>query len=92
MSDNSLSPVFNVRGIENLNTETKYSNIPMWRDVGGTKARNYIVSEEETYKIITEDISYGSSVSSLSEEDQSGADLENSKGVISINMPAIDQQ
>ena len=92
MSDNSLSPVFNVRGIENLNTETKYSDIPMWRDVGGTKARNYIVSEEETYKIITEDISYGSSVSSLSEEDQSGADLENSKGVISINMPAIDQQ
>lgn len=92
MSDNSLSPVFNVRGIENLNPETKYSNIPMWRDVGGTKTRNYIVSEEETYKIITEDISYGGSVSSLSDEDQSGADLENSKGVISINMPAIDQQ
>lgn len=92
MSDNSLSPVFNVRGIENLNTDTKYSNIPMWRDVGGTKTRNYIVSEEETYRIITEDISYGNSTSSLSEDDQSGADLENSKGVISINMPAIDQQ
>ena len=92
MSDNSLSPVFNVRGIENLNSDTKYSNIPMWRDVGGIKTRNYIVSDEETYKIITEDISYGSSSSGRSEEDSSGADLENSKGVIAINMPSTDSQ
>ena len=92
MSDNSLSPVFNVRGIENLNSDTKYSNIPMWRDVGGVKTRNYIVSDEETYKIITEDISYGSSSSGRSEEDSSGADLENSKGVIAINMPSTDSQ
>lgn len=92
MSDNSLSPVFNVRGIENLNSDTKYSNIPMWRDVGGVKTRNYIVSDEEIYKIITEDISYGSSSSGRSEEDSSGADLENSKGVIAINMPSTDSQ
>lgn len=92
MSDNSLSPVFNVRGIENLNSDTKYSNIPMWRDVGGIKTRNYIVSDEETYKIITEDISYGSSSSGRSEEDSSRADLENSKGVIAINMPSTDSQ
>ena len=92
MSDNSLSPVFNVRGTENLNSDTKYSNIPMWRDVGGIKTRNYIVSDEETYKIITEDISYGSSSSGRSEEDSSGADLENSKGVIAINMPSTDSQ
>ena len=92
MSDNSLSPVFNVRGIENLNSDTKYSHIPMWRDVGGIKTRNYIVSDEETYKIITEDISYGSSSSGRSEEDSSGADLENSKGVIAINMPPTDSQ
>ena len=92
MSDNSLSPVFNVRGIENLNSDTKYSNIPMWRDVGGVKTRNYIVSDEETYKIITEDISYGNSSDGRSEEDSSGADLENSKGVIAINMPSTDSQ
>lgn len=88
MSDNSLSPVFNVRGIENLNPDTKYSNIPMWNEVGGVKSRNYIVSEEETYRIITEDISYGKSSGS----DSSNSDLENSKGVISLNMPAIDSQ
>ena len=37
MSNNSLSPVFNVRGIENLNPKTEYSKIPMWVENNGTK-------------------------------------------------------
>lgn len=90
MSDNSLSPVFNVRGIEKLNPDTKYSKIPMWKkDQSNLKVRNYIVSEEETYKIITENVSYGDNDLENSKENN---DLENSKGVISINMPPSDTQ
>ena len=63
MSDNSLSPVFNVRGIEKLSPSTKYSKIPMWKkDQSNITIRNYIVSEEETYKIITENVSYGEGI------------------------------
>ena len=91
LSDNSLSPVFNVRGIENLNNDTKYSDIPMWKESNGVKSRNYIVSEEETYKIITEDVAYGSN-NGGNKDDSTAADLENSKGVIQINMPATDKQ
>lgn len=90
MSDNSLSPVFNVRGIEKLNPNTKYSKIPMWKnDQANMTIRNYIVSEEETYKIITETVSYGDKDLGNSKENN---DLENSKGVISLNMPPADSQ
>ena len=90
MSDNSLSPVFNVRGIEKLSLSTKYSKIPMWKkDQSNAAIRNYIVSEEETYKIITENVSYGDNDLENSKENN---DLENSKGVVSINMPPSDTQ
>lgn len=90
MSDNSLSPVFNVRGIEKLGPTTKYSKIPMWKkDQSNVTIRNYIVSEEETYKIITENVSYGDNDLENSKENN---DLENSKGVVSINMPPSDTQ
>lgn len=90
MSDNSLSPVFNVRGIEKLSPSTKYSKIPMWKkDQSNAAIRNYIVSEEETYKIITENVSYGDNDLENSKENN---DLENSKGVVSINMPPSDTQ
>lgn len=79
MSDNSLSPVFNVRGIEKLDSTPSYSTIPMWKEDG---SRNYIISEEETYKIVTEDISYGDTNQNTS----GGSMLENSKGVVSLNM------
>lgn len=88
MSDNSLSPVFNVRGVEKLNPSTVYSEIPMWKeDESGGRVRNYIVSEEETYKIITENVSYGTDDL---ENSKGTNDLENSKGVISLNMPPTD--
>lgn len=90
MSDNSLSPVFNVRGIEKLSPTTKYSKIPMWKkDQSNMTIRNHIVSEEETYKIITESVSYGDNELENSKENN---ELENSKGVVSLNMPPADTQ
>ena len=91
LSDNSLSPVFNIRGIENLNDETIYSDIPMFKEVGGEQVRNYIVSDEDTYKILTEDISY-SVQSSRAGQQVTDSNLENSKGVISLGMEASDIQ
>lgn len=85
LSDSSLSPVFNVRGIENLGESIDdYSNIPMWLDESDPSlGRNYIITEEDTYKIVTEATSYsGSSSSSITATSHS---LENSKGVISLS-------
>lgn len=89
LSNNSLSPVFNIRGIENLNADTVFSNIPLYKEENGIKVRNYIISEEDSNKIISEDISYGSSIQ---ENSSVISNLENSKGVISINMPPSDSQ
>lgn len=77
LSDSSLSPVFNIRGIENLNKNTQYSTIPLYDNNGG---RNYIVTEEDTYKIVTDTQSYGIGITIK----PSGNNLENSKGVISL--------
>lgn len=86
LSDNTLSPVFNIRGSGNLNQNTVYSNIPMWKEFNRQKVRNYIITEEETYKIISEDVSYGQEYNSgdTKNSDESTS-LENSKGVVYIN-------
>lgn len=93
MSDNSLSPVFNVRGIENLSKDTVYSNIPMWRKENGEKIRNYIAVEEDTYRILSEDISYGYQDQNSDQNSDQNLNrmLENSKGVILINAPSEDE-
>lgn len=83
LSDSSLSPVFNIRGIENLNKNTQYSIIPLYDNNG---SRNYIVTEEDTYKIVTDTQSYSTGITIK----PSGKDLENSKGVISLGGEGYD--
>ena len=79
MSNNSLSPVFNIRGINKITKDIKYSDIPMYYESDGVKFRNYIATEENTYKIITDSKFYnGTNIT------PSGKDLENSKGVVSL--------
>lgn len=51
MADNSLSPVFNIRGIENLTNNTEYSEINLYDN---NNKRNYITIEENTYKIVVD--------------------------------------
>ena len=88
MSNNSLSPVFNIRGTDKLIKDTKWSTIPMYYTNGGIKYRNYIITEEDTYKIVTDPKSY----ENISQEEitSSGKDLENSKGVISLEGSGYD--
>lgn len=83
LSDSSLSPVFNIRGIENLNKDTQYSAIPLYDNNG---SRNYIVTEEDTYKIVTDTQSYGTGITIK----PSGKNLENSKGVVSLGGEGYD--
>lgn len=52
LQDNSLSPVFNIRGINKLNTETTYTEIPVYKNEN-EDSRIYISSNEETGELIT---------------------------------------
>lgn len=91
LSDNQLSPVFNIRGIEELTEDTKcYSDIPMWTDDNKT-TRNFIVTEEDTYKIVTDPQSYPAGVIK-DDDNKTTRNLENSKGVISLNGGVTDKQ
>lgn len=45
MKDYSLSPAFDIRGINNLNTTNQFTNIPLYKDGN----RNYIEINEDTY-------------------------------------------
>lgn len=85
LADNSLSPVFNIRGIEKLASDTTYSTIPLYNN---NNNRNYIVTEEDTYKIVTDSSSY----EQVDAKDiiPSGKNLENSKGVVSLNGTGYD--
>ena len=69
MSDNSLTPVFNIRGVSKLNENTECTHIDLFKN----GERNYIVVEEDTYNIVTES------------NDISPLELENAKGVVSLN-------
>ena len=77
MSNNTLSHVYNIRGVDGLSQNTKYSSIPMYNEDG---ERNYIITEEDTYRIVTEATSYSGTVSI----DVSNHELENAKGVVSL--------
>jgi hypothetical protein len=55
LSDNSLTPVFNIRGAEEITSDTIYSEIPFKLE---NDHRNYIITEENTYKIISDPSSY----------------------------------
>jgi hypothetical protein len=46
MKDDSLSPVFNVRGCNNLDNNTEFQNPPFWTDPETKTERNYIVVDE----------------------------------------------
>lgn len=69
MPDNTLSPVFNIRGgcsIRDKNTSGQYTQFNMYDSKGN---RKYITSDEETYLLI-------------SEETKGSCNFENSKGVV----------
>lgn len=87
LSDSSLSPVFNIRGAEKIGQNDSWSDIPMWSDDEKT-SRNYIVTEEDTYRIVTEADSYSSGIKITG----SSKELENSLGVISIDAARTGQQ
>jgi hypothetical protein len=77
LNNYTLSPVFNIRGINELNTSTKFKEIPIYNDKGG---RNKIIRNKETFEI------------SYRYKDENGliesnylSPNENSKGVIKIN-------
>ena len=48
LKDDSLSPVFNIRGCDNLTESTNFLNIPMYSDADKTK-RNYIPLNESGF-------------------------------------------
>ena len=89
MSDNSLSPVFNIRGVENLGDSTEiYSAIPMWTN-GANPSRNYIVTEEDTYRIVADKNAYSTELGELK---ASSRKFENAKGVISLDATVANRQ
>lgn len=82
LPDNSLSGVFNIRGIENLDSDISiYSDIPVYyTDDSGNQSRNYIQVDELTNKIISDQASYQGNTNIIS----TSRNFENSKGVIKI--------
>lgn len=84
MSDNSLSPVFNIRGKSKLTKNNdnpekdQYTNFKFADDNG---VRSYISYEEDTYILTPED---------GDKSNKQEANLENAKGVISLDAPLDD--
>lgn len=83
MSDNSLSPVFNIRGIGKLKTQKEmdnlYAEFPFYNDDLKT-SRKYINYEEDTY-ILTPEGEEGEE----GEERNQSLNLENAKGVVCLD-------
>ena len=77
-SDNTLTPVFNVRGIKDLTDSPNYSLIEFYKD--DKKSRNYISYNEETFIIAQEQ----ENSERIINEDTTET-LENVKGVVSLN-------
>lgn len=77
LNNYTLSPVFNIRGISELNTSTKFKEIPVYNDRGG---RNKIIRNKETFEI-----SYRYKTEDGITESNYLSPNENSKGVIKIN-------
>lgn len=90
LPDNTLSPVFPVRGrmniSDNMDINTEYSNIPLRRDVNGISTRIYISSDEESGEIISvesKDTGYSATNS---------GNIENVWGIVSINVDKNDAE
>lgn len=82
LNNYTLSPVFNIRGINNLTTTTKFNEIPVYNTSGG---RNKIVRNKETFQISYKYLGNNG----LTESMYLSPD-ENSKGVIKINYDTKD--
>ena len=64
MSDYSLSPAFNIRGINNLGSSTQYTNIPLYLN----GSRNYIEIDESNYLLNYETLENVKGVIRVAEE------------------------
>ena len=94
LSDGTLSQVFNVRGLNNINwdgtseTPNPYAQIAFYTPTGD---RNYITYEEDTYRILY--TSYDQQTEGTRQSTQQyGAELENALGVISLNANVSNEQ
>lgn len=77
MSDNTLSPVFNVRGKANIsNNSNNYTNYSFYID-GDQEKRNYISYREDNFELVPEIKEDSTSIIQY---------LENAKGVFSIKL------
>ena len=77
LNNYTLSPAFNIRGINELNTSTKFKEIPVYNDKGG---RNKIIRNKDTFEI-----SYRYKDGDSLTESNYLSPNENSKGVVKIN-------
>ena len=77
LNNYTLSPVFNIRGIDELSTSTKFANIPVYNK---DKSRNKITRNKETYAI-----SYRYETNDGISDEVILSEHENSKGVVKIN-------
>lgn len=77
LNNYTLSPVFNIRGIDKLTTTTKFNDIPVYNQ---DKVRNRITKDKETYKL-----SYRYYTGEKLSDEVITNEHENSKGVVHIN-------
>ena len=82
LNNYTLSPVFNIRGIDRLTTSTKFNDIPVYID---GQSRNKISRDKETYKI-----SYRYKTQNGISDDVLYSEHENSKGVVHIDYDDIE--
>ena len=73
LSDNSLSPVFNIRGRAKLTSDVEYTEFSFYKK-GTTNSRQYINYEEDTYILTPEETT-----------ETTELNLENAKGVVSLD-------
>lgn len=92
MSDNTLSPVFNVRGIKDLTGDiNQYTGFKLYDD-DENKKRNYIRYEEDTYSIIDgSDLENVKGVFNISSEVASDSSGEIKNKIISLNFYVDDE-
>lgn len=83
LSDGTLSPVFNTRGLDKIGIDTTYTDIPFYNTDG---SRNYISYEEDTYRIVY----YTGDVGNKTQAQ--GKEFENALGVVSFNISVTQNQ
>ena len=84
LNNYTLSPVFNIRGINELTCETKFNNIPIYKELNYKEleqpTRNKIIRDKEKYTISYKYLEDGKLI-----EYNFLSPNENSKGVLKIN-------